>query len=236
MPDRPSLDRGSREPEVKSEQRTFRLILCKHFPRVDVIPQLNFLTLSTLVHDKENAIRFLQRHGVIHQQHICNDGHQMTLSTASDRCNARQCQQEIGLRKRTWLERSRMEFGTRIVFIYFWFKNLRNYLLALRPLLTGRTFFAKFAPGGSCRLQQLSAAQVYATRSMKRQYFAVKTTQGETFPAISYSVGRFHWLFFLSRVLIRRSPLYQLPAPMNSYLIHLAKSSANETVAAKTTV
>lgn len=80
--------------------------------RSDVKPEMNFLTLSTRVHDKETAIRFLQSHGVIHQQRLCNNGHQMTLSTVSDRwrCNARQCRQEIGLRKGTWLERSRMEW------------------------------------------------------------------------------------------------------------------------------
>ena len=62
-----------------------RLILCNKFLRSDVKPEMNFLTLSTRVHDKETAIRFLQSHGVIHQQRLCNNGHQMTLSTVSDR-------------------------------------------------------------------------------------------------------------------------------------------------------
>ena len=50
----------------------------------------------------------------------------MTLSTVSDRwrCYVRQCRQEIGLRKGTWLERSRMESRTVILFIYCWSQNL----------------------------------------------------------------------------------------------------------------
>ncbi|KER26763.1 hypothetical protein T265_06047 [Opisthorchis viverrini] len=44
-------------------------------------PELNFLTHSTLVHDKETAIRFLQSRGVSHQQRLCNNGHRMALST-----------------------------------------------------------------------------------------------------------------------------------------------------------
>ncbi|GAA50425.1 hypothetical protein CLF_104526 [Clonorchis sinensis] len=40
------------------------------------------------------------------------------------RCNARQCRQEIALRKGTWPERSRMEFRTGILFIYCWSRNL----------------------------------------------------------------------------------------------------------------
>ena len=102
---------------------------------------MNFLTLSTLVHDKETAIRFLQNHGVIHQQRLCNNGHQMTLSTVSDRwrCNARQCRQEIGLRKETWLERSRMEFRTVILFIYCWSKNLATIKFCSEELSIGHT-------------------------------------------------------------------------------------------------
>ena len=102
---------------------------------------MNFLTLSTHVHDKETAIRFLQSHGVIHQQRLCSNGHQMTLSTVSDRwrCNARQCRQEIGLRKGTWLERSRMEFRTVILFIYCWSKNLATIKFCWEELSIGHT-------------------------------------------------------------------------------------------------
>ena len=77
----------------------------------------------------------------IHQQRLCNNGHQMTLSTVSDRwrCNARQCRQEIGLRKGTWLERSRMEFRTVILFIYFWSKNLATIKFCTEEVSIGHT-------------------------------------------------------------------------------------------------
>ncbi|GAA50355.1 hypothetical protein CLF_104414 [Clonorchis sinensis] len=54
----------------------------------------------------ETAMRFLQSHEEIHQHRLCNNGHQTTLSTVSDRwrCNARQCRQQIDLRKGTWLQ------------------------------------------------------------------------------------------------------------------------------------
>ncbi|KER20728.1 hypothetical protein T265_10782 [Opisthorchis viverrini] len=146
---------------------------------------MNFLTLSTLVHDKERAIRFLQSQGVFYQQRLCNNGRQMTLPTVPDRwrCNVQQCRQDIGLRKGTWLEGSRMDFRTVILFIYCCLKNLAKIKFCSEELsishttgvLTGRTFFVKFAPGGFCRLQQLSAGQVYTPRSMKRYYLAVKT-------------------------------------------------------------
>ena len=65
----------------------------------------------------------------------------MTLSTVSDRwrCNARHCRQEIGLRKGTWLERSRMEFRTVILFIYCWSKNLATIKFCSEELSIGHT-------------------------------------------------------------------------------------------------
>ena len=120
---------------------TSKLILHKNILRSDVKPEMNFLTLSTRVHDKETAIRFFQSYGVIHQQRLCYNGHQMTLSTVSDRwrCNVRQCRQEIGLRKGTWLERSRMESRTVILFIYCWSQNLATIKFCTEELSIGHT-------------------------------------------------------------------------------------------------
>ena len=63
------------------------------------------------------------------------------LSTVSDRrrCNARQCRQEIYLRKGTWLKRSRMEFRTVILFIYCWSKNLATVKFCTEKLSIGHT-------------------------------------------------------------------------------------------------
>ena len=41
--------------------------------------------LSSRVHDKESAIRFLQTHRIIRNQRFCRKGHEMQLSTSSDR-------------------------------------------------------------------------------------------------------------------------------------------------------
>ncbi len=48
---------------------------------LDVKTDMDLLTLSTLDHKKEMAMRFMQNHGVIHQLRLCSNGHQMTLST-----------------------------------------------------------------------------------------------------------------------------------------------------------
>ncbi len=51
---------------------------------------MNLLTLSTLVHDNEKVIRFLQSYGVIYQKRLASNSHQMNFSPVSDRwrCNA----------------------------------------------------------------------------------------------------------------------------------------------------
>ncbi len=69
---------------------------------------------------------FAKHNGVIHQQWLCSNGHQITLSTVSDRrrCYALEDQQEIGFWKWTWLERSRLKYMVVVLFIYCWSKNL----------------------------------------------------------------------------------------------------------------
>ena len=84
---------------------------------------MNLFTLSSCVHDKELAIRFLQTYGIIHNQCLCRDGYEMHLSRSSDRWtfSYRQCHQEICLRNGTWLE-----LRTVVLFIYSWFKQLTS--------------------------------------------------------------------------------------------------------------
>ena len=47
----------------------------------DFLLEMHLLTFSSRVHDKESAIRFLQIHGIIHNQRLCRNGHEMHLST-----------------------------------------------------------------------------------------------------------------------------------------------------------
>ncbi|KER26468.1 hypothetical protein T265_06320 [Opisthorchis viverrini] len=55
------------------------------------------------------------------------------------RCNARQCRYEIGLRKGTWLDRSRMELRIVILFIYCWSKSLGKIKFCSKKLSTSHT-------------------------------------------------------------------------------------------------
>ena len=86
---------------------------------------MNLLELSSLVHDKNSAIIFLQAHGILHEQRHCSNGHLMTLSVVSDRwrCNIRGCRKEISIRKDTWLQDSKLDFRKIVLFIYCWTKK-----------------------------------------------------------------------------------------------------------------
>ncbi|KER20052.1 hypothetical protein T265_11316 [Opisthorchis viverrini] len=83
-------------------------ILCEKFLRSDLEPLMNFPTLSTLVHDKETAIRFAKPRSDPSATF-------MQQWPPNDTFNCQQCRQEISLRKESWLERSRMEFRTVIL-------------------------------------------------------------------------------------------------------------------------
>ena len=81
---------------------------------------MNLLELSSLVHDKNSAIIFLQAHGILHEQRHCSNGYLMTLSVVSDRwrCNIRGCRKEISIRKDTWLQDSKLDFRKIVLFIF----------------------------------------------------------------------------------------------------------------------
>ncbi len=84
---------------------------------------------------------FSQKNGVIQQQRLCSNRHQVTLTPISDngRCFAWVFQQELGLRKGTWLPRSRIELLTVIPFIYCWSNNLATIKLCSKELSIGQT-------------------------------------------------------------------------------------------------
>ncbi len=107
--------------------------------------------------------------GVIHQQWLCSNGHQMTLSAVSDRsrCYAWEGQQEIGFRKGTSLERSTMKCRIVVLFIYCWSKNLTTFKLSHTTDVDWKEFLRKIAPGGFYRFRKLSAPQVCTSELWK---------------------------------------------------------------------
>lgn len=91
---------------------------------------MNFLALSSEVHDKQSSVQFLQRRGIIHNVRMCRNQHAMTLRLTdrkdSWRCDLRTCREEVVLRKGTWLEGSHMSYRQIILFIYCWSKQLTS--------------------------------------------------------------------------------------------------------------
>ena len=85
---------------------------------------MNFLGLSNLVHDKASSVLFLQQRGLLHQVRNCQNGHYMILRLRDNgdrwRCRIRGCRSEVGLRRDTWFEGSRVPFRRIILFIYSW--------------------------------------------------------------------------------------------------------------------
>lgn len=91
---------------------------------------MNFLELSSLCHDKETSVNFLQQRGILHSSRVCANNHVMTLSLTDRRdrwrCYQRSCLQDIPLRTGTWLQGSRLTYRQIILFIYCWSKELTS--------------------------------------------------------------------------------------------------------------
>lgn len=91
---------------------------------------MNFLRLSALVHDKQSSFQFLQHHGIVHPARHCANNHVMTLSLTDrqDRWRCRQgtCQEDIPVRKGTWMQGSRLTYRQVILFVYCWSKELTS--------------------------------------------------------------------------------------------------------------
>ena len=122
---------------------------------------MNLLGLSTLVHGKKSAIIFLQERGILHEQRRCSNGHLMTLSFTSDRwrCNIRGCRKEIGIRKDTWLQDSKLDLSKIVLLICCWTKKLTTIDFCdeelefhLTSLSTGKISCGKCALEVYCKL------------------------------------------------------------------------------------
>ena len=85
---------------------------------------ISLLELSRIVNDEASAIEYLQLYRILHSQRECPTGHQMKLSFTGGqwrwRCRARCCRVDIGVRKGTSLERSKISFRQIVLFIHCW--------------------------------------------------------------------------------------------------------------------
>lgn len=89
------------------------------------------IDLVRAINNKEKAVDFLQSKGVLHRTRSCVNNHEMVLSLTEKadrwRCNKKECRSEIGLRKGTWLEQSKLPFDTVVFFIYSWCKEYTSH-------------------------------------------------------------------------------------------------------------
>lgn len=87
---------------------------------------MNLLELTALISNKNEAIRFLQEKGILHNPRLCLNRHQMKLYTrGQDRwlCSKKDCRESKPLRDGTFLANSRLDFRTVVIFIYCWSKE-----------------------------------------------------------------------------------------------------------------
>lgn len=99
---------------------------------------VNLRELIYQCHDKATAVAFLQKYGILPIQKQCTNGHDMNLhlSKKNDRwrCKIRECREDHGLRKGTWLENSRIDFDVVVFFIYSWSQNMATIKFCEREL------------------------------------------------------------------------------------------------------
>lgn len=99
---------------------------------------MNFLLLSALIHDERTSLNFLQTRGIIHQNRVCTNGHQMNavlgLSQDRWRCRLRGCRQDKGIRTNTWLSNSKLPMRKVILFIYCWAYEMTSIEFCTREL------------------------------------------------------------------------------------------------------
>lgn len=84
---------------------------------------MNLIELSNNIRNEDDAVRFLQQKGLLHNPRHCRNGHDMILQLGNRQrwsCGKRACQQYIHIRKGTWFEGSRLPFRSIIMFIYSW--------------------------------------------------------------------------------------------------------------------
>ena len=82
---------------------------------------MNLLTLSQLVHDKQSSVLFLQQHGILHNSRLCSNNHPMLLKLgdAQDRwrCRRRDGHEEFPVRDSTWLKGSKLSYRKIILLV-----------------------------------------------------------------------------------------------------------------------
>lgn len=78
---------------------------------------------------EQDAILFFQERNILPKKRKCTNSHDMKLYFGKRKfwkCNLRQCDQQVGLRKDNWFEGSRIPFCSALRFIYCWCEELTS--------------------------------------------------------------------------------------------------------------
>lgn len=87
------------------------------------------MLLFDLPKTEQEAILFLQERNILPKEQKCSNGHNMKLYISKRifwKCNLRQCNQQIGIRKDNWFDGSKISFCTALRFIYCWCEKLTS--------------------------------------------------------------------------------------------------------------
>ena len=90
--------------------------------------KMEFSSLCEFIKSKENAILFLQHHGLLHKERfcrVCGTAMKLSLSVREDRwrCKANKCYRQIQAKSGSLLECSKLSYERFILFIYSWSKG-----------------------------------------------------------------------------------------------------------------
>ena len=95
------------------------------------------MKFSDLPRTEEEAVAFLQLHGILPVQRICPNGHNAKLYFVNRihwKCNVNTCRKKVSLRKDTWFINTRLPFVTAVQFLYSWAFELTSIKWCKREL------------------------------------------------------------------------------------------------------
>lgn len=87
------------------------------------------MSLFDLPQTEEDAVAFLQEKGILPDERLCKNGHQMKLYFGQRifwKCNTRPCTTQVKMRVGNWFEDTRLSFVTAIRFFYSWAYELTS--------------------------------------------------------------------------------------------------------------
>ena len=91
---------------------------------------INFkMTIFDLPNTEEEAVKFLQRKGILHANRMCVNNHKIKLYFGRNifwKCNVHSCKKKVNMRVGNWFKNIRLPLVTAVRFLYCWSKELTS--------------------------------------------------------------------------------------------------------------